>query len=126
VDPSNQEKNSEPQGKSLDYWGKRGKEVAGLAYIVVNLCLPVDLQYNSIPVHSELRKAESSVLIQLRTGRIGLAYFLHKAKVLGFDTGQCRCGQGAETPRHLLLHCPEEGTTVVAWAYGPADLCTTT
>ena len=65
-------------------------------------------QKEVLKIHSKLRKAESSVLIQLRTGRIGLAHFLNKARVPEFDTGQCRCGHGAETPRHLLLYCPEE------------------
>lgn len=61
-----------------------------------------------LKLHRGLKKAESSILIQLRTGRIGLAHFLHKARVPAYDTGQCQCGQGAETPRHILLYCPIE------------------
>ena len=59
-------------------------------------------------LHRNLKKAESSVLVQLRTGRIGLAKFLYTAKVPSYDTGQCKCRQGDETPRHLLLFCKEE------------------
>jgi hypothetical protein len=59
-------------------------------------------------LHSSLRKAESSALVQLWTGCIGLAYFLHKARVPGIDSGLCSCGSGNETPRHLLIHCQKE------------------
>ena len=38
------------QAKVLITGGKYDKEIAGLAYIIVYLCLLVDLQYNSIPV----------------------------------------------------------------------------
>ena len=59
-------------------------------------------------LHDKLRKAESSVLVQIRTGRTGVAHFLYKAKVPAYETGKCRCGHGNETPRHLLLSCQEE------------------
>jgi hypothetical protein len=51
---------------------------------------------------------ESSVLVQARTGRIGLAHFLNKARVPGYETPACRCGLGDETAEHLLLHCQLE------------------
>ncbi|PQE09053.1 reverse transcriptase protein [Rutstroemia sp. NJR-2017a BBW] len=44
----------------------------------------------------------------MRTGRTGLTYFLHKAKVPGWDSGICECKQILETPRHILLYCPRE------------------
>jgi hypothetical protein len=47
------------------------------------------------------------VLVQLRTGMVGLAYFLHKVGVPGYDSSLCSCGQADETPRHFLLYCPE-------------------
>ncbi len=59
-------------------------------------------------LHHGLKKAESSVLVQLRTGRIGLAHFLNKARVPSYDTGQCQCQQGLETPRHVVVHCSKE------------------
>lgn len=61
-----------------------------------------------LKLHSKLRKAESTILIHMRTGRTGLAHFLHKAKVPGWDSGVCECGQALETPRHVLLYCPRE------------------
>jgi len=60
-----------------------------------------------LTLHRKLQKAESAVLVQLRTGRVGLAYFLHKVGVPGYDSSLCSCGQADETPRHFLIYCPE-------------------
>jgi hypothetical protein len=56
-------------------------------------------------LHQGLHKAESSIFVQLRTGKIGLADFLHKANVPGYDTPQCPCGQARETPAHITIFC---------------------
>jgi hypothetical protein len=58
--------------------------------------------------HSGLRKEESSVLVQARTSRIGLAKFLYSRKVPGILSAQCRCRAGEETPRHMALSCTDE------------------
>jgi hypothetical protein len=72
--------------------------------------IPKDTPPNkaALKLHSKLRKAESSVLIQARTSRIGLTKFLYNRKVLGVLTAQCRCGAGEETPRHIALFCTDE------------------
>src|SRR5208282_526498 len=49
-------------------------------------------------LHKSLQKAESALLVQARTGKIGLGKFLHDRRVPGFETAQCRCGAGFETP----------------------------
>jgi hypothetical protein len=51
------------------------------------------------------RRAESAVLIQARTGCIGLAQFLRHRKVPGVVTATCECGYGPETTKHVVVHC---------------------
>jgi hypothetical protein len=48
--------------------------------------------------------ATSSVLIQLRTGIIGLAEYL--AKIKKKDSPRCDCDMGNQSVRHVLLECP--------------------
>jgi hypothetical protein len=55
-----------------------------------------------------LRKAESTILIQGRTGRIGLGHCLYKLKVPDYESSQCSYGAETETLRHVLLECPHE------------------
>jgi hypothetical protein len=59
----------------------------------------------AVKLHAQLRKAESSVITQIRTGRIGLAAFLNKARVPGFPSPVCPCGQARETATHVIAHC---------------------
>jgi hypothetical protein len=61
-----------------------------------------------LKLHKDLRKAESALLVQARTGRIGLAQFLHSRRAPGYYTAMCRCGGGYETPRHMALFCTQE------------------
>jgi hypothetical protein len=61
-----------------------------------------------LKLHSSLQKAKSSALVQFRTRYTGLAYFLHKARVPDIESGLCSCGNGLETPRHVLIHCQRE------------------
>jgi hypothetical protein len=55
-------------------------------------------------LYKDMNKASSSVLIQLRTGRIGLNHFLYKIKARENDV--CSCELGSQTPKHVLLECP--------------------
>jgi hypothetical protein len=63
-----------------------------------------------LSLHKSLQKAESALLVQARTGKIGLSKFLYDRKVPGIETAQCRCGAGFETPRHMALYCIEEAS----------------
>jgi hypothetical protein len=65
-----------------------------------------------LQLHKNLRKSESSVLVQARTECIGLTQFLYKRRVPGIDTPNCTCSDTPETTRHLVLYCtlyPERG-----------------
>lgn len=59
-------------------------------------------------LHKDLRKAESSALVQFRTGRNGLRMFLKRAKVPVVLENICTCGMGRESARHVLLDCTTE------------------
>jgi hypothetical protein len=59
-------------------------------------------------LHEHLRKAESSILVQARTGHIGLAQFLRRRRVPGVVAEKCQCGEGVETPQHIAIHCEIE------------------
>lgn len=55
--------------------------------------------------HEGLSKAKSSLLVQIRTGAIGLRDFLFKQGVPEVPTPQCECGEGRETVEHLVMWC---------------------
>jgi hypothetical protein len=51
-----------------------------------------------------LSKPYTSILIQMRSMRIALNHFLFKIKAVESD--ECYCGEGSQTPRHILMQCP--------------------
>ena len=57
-------------------------------------------------LHTGLPNAHTSILTQIRTGKIGLAAFLHKCRVPGFPSLACPCGWQWETAKHVILDCP--------------------
>lgn len=61
----------------------------------------------NLEIYRGLTKARCSILIQLRSGKTGLAGFLHRRRVPGYNSPLCECGQGTETPTHVLVHCPK-------------------
>ena len=83
--------------------------------------------YNNLKLYKELQKAEASLLLQTRTGRIGLASFLFRAGVPDFPTPLCMCGQAEETVKHITSSCslysiqrqhalfnPQDFTTIIS------------
>ena len=69
--------------------------------------LEVDSPSEDTPeIHVELRKAERSILTQIRTGWIGLASFHNRARVPDFSSPICQCGQAEETAAHIIVYCP--------------------
>jgi hypothetical protein len=61
-------------------------------------------------LHEGLHKAESSIFTQIRTGKIGLADFLHRIAVPEATTA-CACGYERETARHTTVFCPRYRAT---------------
>ena len=58
-----------------------------------------------LELYNGLTKAQSSVLVQARTGKIGLQAFLVCKKVPSIATPICPCGTGPQTPEHLFAYC---------------------
>jgi len=65
-----------------------------------------DLFGDRFSYHAKLRKAESSMAVQLRSGKIGLNHFLRQRKVPGVRSAECICGWRKQTAKHMLLFCP--------------------
>ena len=64
-----------------------------------------DLYNGRLDHHKMLRKAESSIAIQMRSGKIGLNAFLSRMKVPGANP-DCECGWRKQDAKHVLLFCP--------------------
>ncbi|KAI9035632.1 uncharacterized protein KD926_003172 [Aspergillus affinis] len=50
-----------------------------------------------------LSKSQTSIIIQMRTMRIGLRHFLFKIKQV--DSDRCGCESGSQTPNYVLMEC---------------------
>jgi hypothetical protein len=64
-----------------------------------------------LKLYKGLPKAYSSILVQIRSQRIGLRHFLFKhtnqrGQDNQFNAGRCHCDKGSQTPRHILLQYP--------------------
>ena len=57
--------------------------------------------------HRDLKKHKSSLLTQIRTGKVGLQAFLFQQRVPEVNTPLCRCSITGETPAYIVLFCPE-------------------
>jgi hypothetical protein len=58
-----------------------------------------------LKLHEGLKKAESSLAIQRRTGINGLDAFFFQAKVPSVSSPLCSCSRGRQTAKHVLIFC---------------------
>jgi ribonuclease HI len=56
-------------------------------------------------LHQGLSKPLSSILTQMRTGRIGLRHYLFSRNVPDIEDDRCGCRQSPQTVAHILLSC---------------------
>ena len=54
------------------------------------------------------------MMIQIRTEKIGLRGFLAQRKVPGIRP-ECDCGQAIQTPKHVILACPNTSDNRMEW-----------
>ena len=66
-----------------------------------------DALFENTSYHEGLRKAESSVAVQFRSGKNGLNAFLKQANVPGILSSRYPCGWAKQDAKHVLLFCPE-------------------
>ena len=57
-------------------------------------------------IHNGLKKHQSAITVQLRTGKIGLRAFLYRKRVPQIDSPFCLMCNELETVQHVLLRCP--------------------
>jgi hypothetical protein len=58
-------------------------------------------------LHARLSKAQSTIATLIRTENIGLADYLYRKQIPGYDSPTCSCEWQRQTPKHVLLFCPK-------------------
>ncbi len=58
-----------------------------------------------LALHQLLRKPETALAVQLRTGKNGFNAFLYQARVPSVLSPLCSCGFGHQTAKHIIIHC---------------------
>jgi hypothetical protein len=66
--------------------------------------------------HVGASKGESSLMVQIRTEKIGLRAFLALRQVPGY-TPECECGEGIQTPKHVILTCSNTANNRPEWLW---------
>jgi hypothetical protein len=72
-----------------------------------------DLQHRW-KLHKGASKGKSSLVVQIRTEKIGFRAFLAQRRVPGFSP-ECDYGEAVQTPKHVVLACPNTANGRVEW-----------
>ena len=65
----------------------------------------VPLSKKRLKIHTQLKKAESALITQIRTTKIGLADYLYKRRVLSVTSPACSCSWHRQTTEHVIMFC---------------------
>ena len=88
-------------------WQRRWEGyVAGIAPAMRTPAQADSLGPKRIKLRAGLAKAESTLATHIRTERIGLADYLARRRVPGFESPACSCGWEHQTAKHIIAHCP--------------------
>ncbi|EKG13846.1 hypothetical protein MPH_08978 [Macrophomina phaseolina MS6] len=68
-----------------------------------------------LALHRGTLRTLGSLIVQMRTGKIGLRHFLHQRKVPGVTSGECVCGRGLQTVSHVLYTCSKFSESQLAF-----------
>ncbi|KAI0998080.1 hypothetical protein K3495_g10112 [Podosphaera aphanis] len=98
----NNNNNPEAWNAAKIYTDKSGKE-------------KLSLKETPFHIHQSLKRAQSSIAMQIRSEHIGLKSYLHRRKVPGVDSPNCPCGYLSQNVKHAIMACPQ-------WAKGRAEV----
>ena len=86
-------------------WTHRWKTYQEHSSSEYNWAAEAELTVKRLWGHTDMSKAESSVLMQLRTEWIELTAFLHDRTVSGYENPECSCEWRRQTVKHVIMHC---------------------
>ena len=75
----------------------------------------LNLRGTPFQIHKSLKRAQSSIAMQIRSEHIGLKSCLYRRKVPGVDSPNCLCGYHSQNVKHAIMACPQ-------WAKGRAEV----
>ncbi len=95
-----------------DYWREGSQQTHSPWQLGPQSNIPANTRPTAkvLQLHRTLKKAESSILIQMRTRCIGLKKFLFECRIPDIDSPMCACGGGEETAEHIAMLCPLESS----------------
>lgn len=89
---------------TINTWTKEWRESSKGRTSYKHTPVPTD---KTLALHKNLPKRYTSIITQMRTGKIGLQDYLHHRQVPGAITSKCSCGAPRQTTEHILFVCPE-------------------